>query len=278
MIAAFAPAAAASLSQGPIATLLERQRTLTLYAGALLLLALLTGMLQLADPRLLGGVNVWVKPTKFLVSVAVFALTSAWFFGYVRAERRSAPAMRRLVAVLIVAGSLELAWIGWQAAQGLPSHFNTGSPFYAAMYALMGLFAILLTGTAPALAWEIARRPAAGVPRDLVTAVVLGLVLTFVLGASLGGYMSAQPGHSVGADGGRVPVFGWNRSGGDLRVAHFLSIHAQQAIPLLAFLAGAAGLGERARWGVLIGGTGVFVAATLGLFAQAVAGRPLLPL
>ncbi len=48
--------------------------------------------------------------------------------------------------------------------------------------------------------------------------------------------MSQQAGHAVGAEGGQVPLFGWNRSGGDLRVAHFLGIHAEQAIPLLAAL------------------------------------------
>lgn len=264
--------------QSIVSTLLERQRTLTVYAGALLALALLTSLLQLVDPRTLNEVNVWVKPTKFLVSVALFALTSAWFFGYVRPERRRAPAMRALVAVLILSGSLELAWIGWQASQGLASHFNTGSLFYGIMYGLMGLFAVLLTATAPALGWEIARRPAAGVPRDLLAAVVIGLVLTFLLGATLGGYMSAQTGHSVGAEGGRVPLVGWNRSGGDLRVAHFLSIHAQQIVPLIAAIAGAVGLPERSRWQVLAGGTLLFVAVTMGLFAQAVSGRPLLPL
>jgi hypothetical protein len=265
-------------TRGIVATLLARQRALTVYGAALLVLAVGTSLLQLADPRLLNGVNVWVKPTKFLVSVAVFALTTAWFFGYVRPERRRSPAMRTLVAVLIISATLELAWIGWQASRGLSSHFNNDSIFYGVMYGLMGIFALVLTGTAPALGWEIARRPAPGLPRDFVAAVVLGLVLTFVLGATLGGYMSAQSGHAVGTTGGRVPIVGWNRSGGDLRVAHFLSIHAQQAIPLIALAAASLGLPERARWRVLIAGTILFVGVTLGLFAQAVAGRPLLPL
>jgi hypothetical protein len=57
--------------KGLIAELIERQRTLTLYAALMLALAGVTTLLQLADPRLLGGVSVWVKPTKFLVSTAV---------------------------------------------------------------------------------------------------------------------------------------------------------------------------------------------------------------
>ena len=261
-----------------IGELLDRQPTLARFGLLLLALACVTGLAQLADARTLAGVNVWVKPTKFFVSVGVFALTAAWFFGYVRLERRSAPLLRGTVTVLIVAGTLELAYISWAAANGVASHFNHTSTFFDVAYALMGVLALLLIGTTLPLAWEIGRRPAPGLSRDFTAAVVIGLVLTFLLGGGLGGYMSAQAGHSVGAQGGSVALFGWNRSGGDLRVAHFMGIHAEQAIPLLAALAGLTRLSQRARWHVLVGGTALYVLVTVGVFAQAVAGAPLLPL
>jgi hypothetical protein len=262
---------------GLLAELVDRQPMLARYGVALLVLALVGLAMQALDPRqLAGGENVWLKPTKFLVSVGVFSLTAAWFFGYVRPERRGSPAMRRTAAVLVLAGSLELAWIVWQGAHGLESHFNNDTLLFSVMYTFMGVFAVLLLGTTLPLAWEIGRRPAAGLERDFVAAVVAGLLLTFLLGGILGGYMSAQPGHAVGAEGGRVPLFGWNRSGGDLRIAHFLGIHAEQAIPLLA--ASVAGAAARTRWLVLMGGTTLYLVLTLAVFAQAVAARPLLPL
>ena len=265
------------VSFDPLAELIARQRPLALYGLALLTLALAGAALQAIDPRVLAsGVNVWVKPVKFLVSVGVFALTAAWFFGYIRPERRRALLPRMVVVMLIGAGSFELLWIGWQAAQGLESHFNHDTPFYDLMYSMMGLFAVILIGSTLPLAWEIARRPAAGIRSDFIAAVVIGLLLTLLLGGGLGGYMSAQPGHSVGATGGHVPLFGWNRSGGDLRIAHFLGIHAQQAIPVLSLLTG--GLVAPRRWAILVGGTALYVGLTLAVFAQAVAGRPLLPL
>lgn len=261
------------------AELLVRQRTLAKFGVVTLLLSAVAILLQAMDPRLLeSGVNVWVKPAKFFSSVGIFALTAAWFFGYVRPERRRSRLMRATVAVLIAAGTFELLWICWQAAQGLESHFNNDTPFYSIMYSLMGLFAVLLVGTTLPLAWEIARRPAPGLHRDFVAAVVIGLLLTFLLGGILGGYMSAQAGHSVGAEGGRAYLFGWNRSGGDLRIAHFLGIHAEQAIPLLAALAIEAGWGQRARWAALIVGAAAYAALTLATFAQAVAGRALFPI
>ncbi|MDQ4087904.1 MAG: hypothetical protein M3177_07855 [Pseudomonadota bacterium] len=257
--------------------LFDRQRTLAAYGLALLALAVLTLVAQSVDARTLeSGVNIWVKPTKFFVSVGVFALTTAWFFGYVRPDRRRSRPMRAVVALTLIAGTFELAWISWQAAQALESHFNMTTIFHAVMYALMGVFSVLLIGTTLPLAWEIARRPAAGLRSEFVAAVAIGLVLTFVLGTAAGAYMSAQAGHAVGAQGGHVPFFGWNRSGGDLRIAHFLGVHAEQAIPLLAFTV--AGLSTRARWAALAGGTALYVTLTLGLFAQAIAGRPLLPL
>lgn len=271
----FIPPVASPLPTRLLAEFLDRQRTLALYGIALLIAALPLFILQLVDPRLFDGVSVWVKPVKFLVSIGVFALTAAWFFGYIRPERRSALSMRITVWTLIAMGSFEIIWISWQASQGLASHFNTSTPFFTVMYALMGASAVLLVGTTLPLAWEIGRRPAAGLRPDFAAAVVIGLLLTFTLGGALGGYMSAQTGHSVGAEGGHVPVFGWNRSGGDLRVAHFMGIHAEQMIPIL--LALAAPLAPRLRWLVLTGGAGLYVTATLAIFAQAVAGQPLLP-
>lgn len=261
------------------AELILRQGVLAMYGLTLLGLSVPALMLQIIDPReLASGVNVWVKPAKFFSSVGIFALTAAWFFGYVRPERRHSRLMRGTVATLIIAGTFELIWISWQAANGLESHFNNDTPFTSIMYSLMGLFAVLLVGTTLSLAWEIARRPAQHLRRDFVAAVVIGLLLTFLLGGILGGYMSAQAGHSVGAEGGRTFFFGWNRSGGDLRVAHFLGIHAEQAIPILAALLAEAEWGNRARWVGLIVGSAAYAALTLAVFAQAVAGRALFPM
>jgi len=254
----------------------RRHPLLTRYGFALLALGVVAMALQIVDPRTLAsGVNIWVKPAKFFVSVGVFALTTAWFMGYVRPERRGAWVMRVTAWTLIASGSFELLYISFQAAQGLESHFNLTTPFYIAMYALMGLGAVILTATTLPLAWEIVRRPAPGLQRSFVAAVAIGLVLTFVLGGWMGGYMSSQPGHAVGQVGGSVPVFGWNRLGGDLRIAHFFGIHAEQAIPLIAVAA--AGLPGRARWTAVLGGSAIYTALTIAVFLQAVAARALIP-
>ena len=262
----------AAPARAPFDTLFERQPKLARFGFACLGLAAVFFAMIAVDQRTLGGAPVWLKPAKFALSIGVFALTSAWFFGLVRPERRESTLMRRTVWVLMVAGGFELAYIAIQGALGQASHYNLSSAFFIFMYAMMGVGAVSLTATTLPLAWEIARRPAEGSNADYRLAVVIGLILTFVLGTSLGGYMSAQTGHSVGAEAGGIPLFGWNRAGGDLRISHFFGIHAQQAIPLLGAVVAGAGL--RRGKTVIVAGAAAWVALTLFAFVQAVAGRP----
>ena len=48
-----------------VSALLHRQRTLTLYAAAMLILAVLTLAVMQLDDRTVRDVNVWAKPFKF---------------------------------------------------------------------------------------------------------------------------------------------------------------------------------------------------------------------
>jgi hypothetical protein len=260
---------------GVLRELFYRQRVLAAYGMLLLVLTPLMLAMQQFDLRTFDSVDVWIKPTKFVFSVAVFALTIAWFFGYVRPERRRIWSLRVIVPVIIAAGSFEIIYIGWQAGHGLASHFNQSSVFFAIMYGLMGVGAVSLVATTLPLAWEIARRPAPGSRSDFVGAVVIGLVMCSVLGGGFGIYMSQQSGHAVGMIQGHSALFGWNRAGGDLRIPHFLGIHAQQAIPLLGMLIGS--LSPRLRWPTLITGSLLYASLTIALFIQAYEGRPLLP-
>ena len=94
--------------QGIVSEFIHRQPALAAYGALLLALTPFMLAIQLFDLRTFDGVDVWAKPTKFVVSVAVFALTTAWFFGYVRADRRSAPSLRACVAVIIALNALVL--------------------------------------------------------------------------------------------------------------------------------------------------------------------------
>jgi hypothetical protein len=88
--------------------------------------------------------------------------------------------------------------------------------------------------------------------------------------------MANGTGHLVGTPltGALLPVMGWSREVGDVRVAHFLATHAMHALPLVGLAALA--LPGRAA-GAVWAGAVLYIALTLGTFAQALAGRPFLP-
>jgi hypothetical protein len=214
-----------------IAELFVREPTLARF-GLLMWIAMIPAAIALGlDDRMLRGVAIWAKPLKFLASIGLFALTTAWFVGLLPHARRRAWPVRLVVGTLVATASFEVAYIVLQAALGQASHYNSSSPLHVAMYSAMGAAAIALTLTQPLLAYEIARH-AGPVRGDAARAsVVAGLVLTCALGACSGMMLGPlQPPAGVG-----LPGLGW-QLGGDLRPAHFLGLHAQQLVPLAGFL------------------------------------------
>lgn len=201
-----------------------------LMVFALLMLAALVpavAALQL-DDRLLRGVSVWVKPIKFMAASALLALTTAWFATHLQAAARQGRALRALAWTLIVSAGFEVGYITLQAALGQASHYNVGDAFHGTMYSLMGLFAMSLTATQPWLAWLLWRHGDRSLPPAYRLSVLIGLVLTFVLGAGAAIPLAQlQPPAGAG-----LPLVGWQLQG-DLRIAHFIGIHAEQVLPVL---------------------------------------------
>lgn len=223
-----APAAPGFDLRAVVRELRAREPRLAAF-GFVMLLAMLPALVALGlDGRTIGSVGVWVKPLKFFASVGLFALTTAWFVGLLPAAERRGRAVAVVAWTIIGAGGYEIGYITLQAALGEASHYNFRTPLHVALYNLMGAAAMAMTATQLLLAWRIAKAPAAG---DAVwrRAVVIGLVMTFVMGAGAGGLLGGlQPPAGPG-----LPVLGW-QWGGDLRPAHFVGMHAQQLLPLAA--------------------------------------------
>ncbi|MBT9488197.1 MAG: hypothetical protein IV093_11875 [Rubrivivax sp.] len=230
-----------------LAESLARDRTLTLF-GLLMWAALLPAALAWGlDGRELRGLSVWLKPIKFMASIGLFALTTAWFIGLLPPAARERRAARSVVWLIVGFGGAEIAYITLQAALGQASHYNFSSPMHIALYSAMGFGALAMTASQPLLAWLILRHGRTDVAPAWRLAVLLGLVLTFVLGAGAGGLLgSMQPPAGAG-----LPLVGWHLGGGDLRPAHFLGLHAQQFLPL-AGLAVVAWPARRARWALVL--------------------------
>jgi hypothetical protein len=197
------------------------------------------------DPRIITGVPAWLKPAKFAISTSIYCLTLAWVFNYITPGTRFAKVFAWTIAIVVV---LEVAIIDVQAARGVTSHFNDSTPLDARLFTIMGIAIIVLWMASIGIAILLFRQRFAD--SALGWALRLGMAIT-VAGSAVGGLMlrppPPQPGmvrtegaHTVGApDGGPgLPVTGWSTGHGDLRVPHFLGLHAIQVIPLLAWILG----------------------------------------
>ena len=271
----FAPLATLATSAntvGDVLRLLHRVNPVLSATGWLnVALAGLALVLLPLDHRLVAGALVWLKPLKFALSITAFAWTLGWLLADLpAAAQRSVQLLSWGVALSML---VEQAVIFTQAARGTTSHYNATSALNGLLFGLMGLFILvntLMTVWALFLVW---RYPLHG-PAGYVWGVRLGL-LVFLAGSMLGGLMIHNQQHTVGApDGGPgLPGLGWSTRAGDLRIAHFLGMHALQVLPLLGWVLSSWG----PRWAALLTWTGaaLYAAAVAGLFALALAGRPL---
>ena len=241
------PAAAPERAVELIGRLWRGSPPLTM-AGALMLAAAAVSLVgMIADPRVITGAPAWLKPFKFAVSTAVYSLTLAWVFGWLPDWRRVRRVVGWTTAIVFV---VEVAIIAAQAWRGTTSHFNVATPLDAALFAVMGVAILIQTLASVAVAVALWRQHFTD--RALGWALRLGMTLTIagamtgplmtrptaaqLADARAGNRMTAAGAHSVGGpDGGPgLPVTGWSREHGDIRVPHFIGLHAIQAFALAA--------------------------------------------
>jgi hypothetical protein len=254
----------------------DTDRPLT-AASVLMLAVLVFALAGLAvDPRTITGMPAWMKPAKFAISTAIFMLTLAWIFTYLPSWVK----LRRIAgtgtAAILV---LEVAIVLMQAWRGTTSHFNVGTPLDGVLFTVMGTGIAVQTALSVAVAIALWRQPF--LDRPLGWALRLGLTIS-IIGASTGGLMVTPTrtqlaearvthrlpisgAHTVGApDGGPgLTGVGWSREHGDLRVPHFLGLHALQLLPLFVLVAARRRLPEPTRVRL----TFVIAASYFSLFA-----------
>jgi hypothetical protein len=277
-----------TLSLSPAATALPRRAGVARLfwgeprfaaLGLLLALAMIPTALAMAlDPRQFQAESIWIKPLKFHFALSVYLLSLAFFARFLPAGMTAGRGYRIYAGVVIFCVLAETLWISGAAMVGTASHFNLSSPVMEGIYGLMGLFAVTLTTASLVYGVAIWRNPAALSDRALRLSVALGLGLTCVMTVLVAGYMSVQPGHLVGTPvtGARVPLMGWSREVGDLRLPHFLATHAMHVIPLGGLMAlhwPGQGRAVPAVWALSAG----VVLLTGATFAMAIMGLPLFP-
>ena len=267
-------------------------RPLMLFAAAMAVLTVVAAVGVFADPRVLTGAPIWLKVFKFSISFSLYGLTLAWMVSLLPRRSRTA---HWAATIIVVASVLEMVVIVTQVVRGQTSHYNATSGLNAALWQVMGvsiqvLWLAHLVIAVVLLRGRLADRAAAyGVRLGLVLSLIgmLAAIPMVLESAAPAGVDDITGAHSVGVpDGGPgMPVTMWSTEGGDLRIGHFVGMHALQALPLLALLLGllarrggrfGARLDELTRVRLLLVAGGAYGVLTLMLTWQALREQPLL--
>jgi hypothetical protein len=237
------------------------------YCGLVCLIAaIICYVLTKTTQKEVWGVSAWLKPFKFFLSTTIFVWSMGWYLQYFD----NAPSVIWYSWGMIILLNFENIYIFYQASQGELSHFNLSTPFKATMFSMMAAAAASISFWTAYIGFQFFSDNVADLPDAYLWGIRTGILIFFIF--SLQGFaMGARSSHTVGgADGSEgLPIVNWSKKYGDLRIAHFLGMHALQILPLLAFY-------------VLKSSRMVIIAAifyaivTAGVFIQALQGKPLI--
>ncbi|WP_286278558.1 hypothetical protein [Naasia aerilata] len=210
--------------------------SLATIVSAVVLVGAVTALLL--DQRLIDGAPAWLKPVKFGIAITAYLVTLRWMLGFVTGHRRL---LTVLAIVTTAVFAFETAWIDTQVLRGTTSHFNEATAGDAAAYYAAGgaiSLVFLATMVVGVLLWRqrgLDAGIAAGIRWGLAVSV---LGMAEAISMTVNRTAGDSGGHTVGApDGGPgMPLTDWSLLHGDLRVAHFVGLHALQALPILAWL------------------------------------------
>ncbi|MGV8856989.1 hypothetical protein [Rhodoglobus sp.] len=262
-------------------------RPLVWLTMAMIGLAIIATLGLLVDQREIVSAPLWAKPLKFALSIALYSLTLAWLIGMLTRHARLAWWLGTVSAAFL---AVEMVVIVGAAALGTTSHFNVASPVPAALWSVMAVSIVIVWSAVVLVAGLLWRYRISDPARSLaiksgLIVGIIGMGLAFLMTSptaqQLSDFQGIAGAHTVGLpDGGDgLPLLGWSTVAGDLRIPHFIGMHALQLLPLAALaleflgrrVTGLALPQTRQRViGVLVS---LYVAVTALLTAQALMGQ-----
>ena len=208
-----------------------RNETLFYYGLVCLGFSILFLILTKITHTQVYGVNAWYKPFKFAFSTFLFSWSMAWYCSYLSDFN-----IRFFNWTVIVLLGFEIFYIAFQAGRGQLSHYNVSTPVYSVLYSLMALAASAVTIYTAYVGFLFFKNDFSNLPNYYLWAIRLAIIL-FVIFSFEGFSMGSRLNHSVGAlnDNSNWFILGWSKTVGDLRVAHFIGMHALQVVPILSY-------------------------------------------
>ncbi len=189
------------------------------------------------DERVLNNYPIWAKPIKFSIALAMHFFTLTILSQQLKLNQRTGMLFTFFVYMSVISMIFEQGYITIQAARGHHSHFNLDTPFEALMFNFMGIGAvnlILVSFVLGILIWKYGKKDSTGLRLGSILGLTLGSLLTLIYAMTMGN----SPSHLVGEaiNNSKVPILGWSREVGDLRIPHFIATHMMQVLPLLGYI------------------------------------------
>jgi hypothetical protein len=242
-----------------------RNETLFYFGLVCFVLSLIFLILSKTTAIQVQQVSAWNKPLKFALSLAIYSWTMAWYCYYLPDFN-----LRLFNWTVVVMWSFEIVYIALQAGKGQLSHYNISTPMYATLYSLMALAATVVTLYTAYIGYLFFTTTFPQLPTYYVWSIRFGILL-FVVFSFQGFAMGSRLNHSVGDinNNSNWFILGWSKTVGDLRVSHFIGMHALQVIPLVSFY-----LLKNTK--LTLGLALVYALLAISTLIQAFQGKPLL--
>jgi hypothetical protein len=214
--------------RNPIYEAWKQEPAWVLLAGWGLVSFVLTITGMCLDPRSSSDAYLWIKPCKFSVSIASYAVSLLWLSRYITGH---AKLLRATAVAACIGGVLELSGILLQTIHGIKLHFDATTA-ESLCISMVVRFAILPVAMAALIVYCLLAKQR-NLPPVVGLSMKWGMFLTII--GFIPGMMMLMPGLIPGHAHG-VPFLGWSTVSGDLRAAHFVGIHALQILPIIGCL------------------------------------------
>lgn len=224
------------LVRSTLLTLARRRdvRWLAILAAVLGMSGLVHLLVWAVDGGPWAGPVSWRKPIVFGLSGGLTTASLAWVLAQLPADRRS----RRLAAIYVVSMALEVALITMQRWRGVGSHFNSSTALDGLVFAAMGV--LILVASWPIVAWTIDVARARHLDADRRTAILGGLLL-LDLGLLVGIAMAVWGSSGLAGSAPSTTHFG------SLKLAHAITLHGIQVLPVGRWVLERIGIGATGR-------------------------------
>jgi hypothetical protein len=245
---------------------LKQKNELLYYFGWLCVFgSVITAVLTQTTSTEVLGINAYIKPMKFFISTVLFV----WTFGFYMQYLNFPAAIKIFNWVTIMGLGFELIAITMQAAKGKLSHFNISTSFDALLFSSMAAAITIVMLAALYIGILFFVQKSFEVSMIIIWSIRLSIIITVIF-AFEGFAMGAMLKHTVGAADGTagLPIVNWSKSHGDLRIAHFLGLHAIQIVPLFCYYL------AKNTWQVIVISF-IYLLIVTATLIRAIIGKPL---